>query len=116
MAAAAALGLYRHVFIHEWPAFVDVALVADKITAGEVVHLAQRRRAVNVMAIAALDKSFLDPVVIGFGKIRLRRAMAAVTELRRRLGQKTLRLFGVVRGMAVQASNIVARVGRTREV
>jgi hypothetical protein len=55
--------------VDERPLLVYVALVANGISTGQGAHLAHSSSAVWVMAVAALDEAFVDPVVIGFGKI-----------------------------------------------
>jgi hypothetical protein len=62
------------------------------------------------MAITALDQTFVDPVVIGFGKICLGRNMASVAQLGLVLDKQMLRFFGVMRGVAVKTSDVTTGV------
>src|ERR1700690_1531557 len=82
VATAAALGFDRHMLVDERPLLVDMALVANRISAGQGTQLPNRRRAMWVMAVVALHQTLVDAVVIRFGKIRLGRGVASITQLR----------------------------------
>jgi len=88
-------------FINKWALLVRVAAVAGEIPTGQVPDLAQCRAAMNVVAVAALHQSLFNPVVIRFGKIRFRRSVASIAELRLALHQQVLRLGCVVGAVAV---------------
>lgn len=81
MAALTSLGLYRDVFIDEWPLLVSVALVTNLISTWQCAHLTQRGGTVRIVAVAALDESFIDTVVKGLAKIRTSRGVTAVAEV-----------------------------------
>ena len=70
----------------------------------------------DVMAVAALNKAFVYSMVIRLREVGLRGCMTSVAEAGLCSNQEMLRFFGVVRRVAVQTSNIVARVSRCREV
>ena len=55
MATATPLSFYRHVFVDEWTLLVDVALVANRIAAGQRLELPHRSRPVRIVAVHALD-------------------------------------------------------------
>jgi hypothetical protein len=81
VAALTSFGFHRDVLINERPLFVGVALVANLISTWQRANLTQGGSAVRIVAVAALDKSFVDAVVIGLAKIRTSRGMTAVTKL-----------------------------------
>ena len=55
VAAAAALGLHRHMLIDEGPLLVGVALVANRVATGQRPHLPDGSGAVHVMTVTALN-------------------------------------------------------------
>jgi hypothetical protein len=65
---------------------------------------------VNVVTVAALQEPFIHAMVIGFGEVRLGRGVTAVAEVGLGTGQQVLRLFGMMRRMAIDASNVVVVV------
>ena len=72
MATVAAFCLYRHVFEDEWALLICVTLNTSRIPGRRGSDLAERGRTVDVVAVAALDNSFVDSMVIrlcevGFG-------------------------------------------------
>ena len=74
-----AFGFYRNMLVSEGTLLVDMAPVANGIPAGQCPQLAHDRCPMRVMAIIALDETFVDPVVIGFGEISFSRSVASVT-------------------------------------
>ena len=112
----AALSLYRDMLVHERPLLVGVALVADRIAAGQRPRLADCSRTVSVVTVAALDQSFVDPMAIRFGEICFGLGVTAITELRLFADQKELGLGCMMRGMAIKAAYVVAGMGRCRVV
>jgi hypothetical protein len=70
----------------------------------------------DVVAVAALDETFVYSMVIRFRESGLGGHMTSIAKLGLSLNEEVLRLFGVVRRVAVQAANIVARVRRRGEV
>jgi hypothetical protein len=97
-------------FINERSLFVGVALDANRVPARHGPHLTESGSAVDVMAVAALDKAFVYSMVIRLREVGLRVYMTSVTEVGLCSNEEMLRLFGVMRRVAVQASNIVVRV------
>jgi len=63
--------LDRLVFVHERPALVAVALEADKVLVGRGPQLAPGRRAVRIVAVAALDQPLFHAMMEGFLEIAL---------------------------------------------
>ena len=116
MATGTALRFHRYVLVHERPLLVDVALVANRVSIGQNMGLAQAGRAVRIVAVIALHQSLVDAVVIGLSKIRLGGEVAAITELRLLLRQQVLAFGGVMRRVAVEAAHRSAGVGRSRVV
>ena len=116
MTTAAALGLYWHVFIDKRTGLVRMALGADGIPGGQCPYLSESCRSVHVMAVTALDKAFVDSMVVGLGEVSLRGCVASVAELWLRCSEQVLRFFGIVRGVTIQAADIAAGMGRAGEV
>ena len=81
VATAAALGFYWYMFVDKRTCFVCVALGTDGVSGGQGPYLPQSRRSVHVMAVTALDKAFVDAMVVGFGEIGLRGGMTSIAEL-----------------------------------
>jgi len=115
MTNRAALEL-RLVLINERPLFVRVALIADLIVAVGPAKLTRLETSMRVMAIGALNQSFVDPVVKRPSEFRAHVQVAGVAELRRGFLEQELALFGVVRRMAVIAGNSALEVRGAREI
>jgi hypothetical protein len=64
-----------------------------------------------VVTVHALHQTFVHPVVKRFGKISLGGSVAAIAQLRLTLDQQVLLLFGMVRRVAVETTDIAAGVG-----
>ena len=111
MATAAAFSLHWNMFVDEGPLLIDMALVANGVAAGESPYLTQSGGSMRVMAVYALHQSFVHPVVIGLGKVGLRRSVASVAQLRLALDQQVFFILGVMRRVAIDTSNVTARVG-----
>jgi hypothetical protein len=62
------------------------------------------------VAVVALDKAFIDPMMIGLREIGFLRNVTAVTELRFRVDQQVLLFLGLVRRMAVQTAQVIVGV------
>jgi len=110
MTGTAPLGLDRNMFEDEGTLLVGVALVTDRIAAGESFYLAQRGSSVDVVAVVTLNQPFIDPMMVGFREVGFLRHVTAVTELRFGLHKQMLFFLRFVRGMAVQTRHIVAGV------
>jgi hypothetical protein len=80
MAAYAALGLHRHVFVYEWAALVRVAFHAIFIAADPSANLPQRVRPMHVVAVTALHQPFFNAVVVRLGKVGFGRGVATEAE------------------------------------
>lgn len=90
MTATAAFCLDRQVLEDKWPLFVRMTLEANRIPIRERFRLSKRFRAVHVVAVGALDQTFVDPVPVGPAKFRFRRGVTAETQLRLRLDKEVL--------------------------
>jgi hypothetical protein len=73
--------LTRHMLVDERPLLVEMAFVANGVTAGQRSRLAHGRRPMRIVAVIALHQTLSDPVVIWFGKICLGRGVASVAQL-----------------------------------
>lgn len=116
VATGAPFRFHGHVFVHERPLLVGVALHANCIAGRDCFDLPYRSRPVYVVAVATLQQTLVYAVVIGPGEIRFCRHMTAVTEVRLRADQQMFWLLGLVGRVAVEASNIVAGMRRSREM
>jgi len=96
MARFAALGLVGLMFENEGSLLVDVASETDSIPRSRRPKLLSNEAAVGVVAIRALDKPFLDPVVEGHVELRLHLQVAGVAELRLCFHEQELVCGGVV--------------------
>ena len=111
MTTAATFRLHRYVFVDKGPLLISVAFVAHRIATRQGSDLADRGRAMNVVAIAALEQALRNPVVIRFGKVGFGRGVASIAELRLFFDQQLLSFLGVMRGVAVQATDVIAGMG-----
>lgn len=108
VATAATLGLHWHVFIDKWTSFIRVTLGADSIPAGQGPYLPESRCSVHVVAVTALDKAFVDPMVVRFGEVSLRGGVTAVAQLGWCYCEQMLRFLCVVRRVTVEAADVAA--------
>lgn len=69
----------------------------------------------RVVAVIALQQTFVDPVMIRFGKIRLGLGMAPVTQLWLILDEKMLFFLGMMGRMAIEAADVATGVGGFRK-
>lgn len=110
VAATAALRFHGHVLVYKWPSGICVALGAHGVSVRQGFHLPQRRGAMHVMTVTAVEQALIYTMVIRLGKIGLGRSVAAVALLRLFLSQQILGSFGMVRRMTVKATNVIACV------
>ena len=82
MARLAAFNLNGRMFVNKRTLFVRVALEADRILGGGSPHLLRFDRAVNVVAIAALNQTLIDAVMEGHFEFSFFVKVAAVTKFR----------------------------------
>src|SRR5215467_14084074 len=116
MAALTSLGFHWNMFIDERPPFVGVAVVANLISRWLGANLTQVGGAVRIVAVAALDESFIDSVVIRLAKIRASRGVTGVAKLGLYLNQQILRLLSEMGRMAIEAADIAIGMRRLAEV
>ena len=100
----------RRMLVHERPFLLSVALEANLILIRGHPHLARALCSVHVVAIVALNETFINAVVERHGELRLLREMARVAKFRLRFNQQKLLGLRVVRRVARDAAHIVARV------
>jgi hypothetical protein len=77
---AAALSLHWYMFKNERPLLVDVALHTDRVPTRHGPHLSDCGRAMDVVAVAALDETFVYAMVIWLREVGLGGNMASVAE------------------------------------
>ena len=78
---AAALSLDWYVLINERALLIGMALDANRVPARHRPHLAECSGAVDVMAVAALDETFVYSMVKRLCEVGLGRRMTSVTEI-----------------------------------
>lgn len=69
MATGAPFRFYWHVLVYKWSARIGMALCASGVAAGQSLGLAKCGSAVNVVAVAAMNQSFVYAMVIRPGKL-----------------------------------------------
>ena len=116
MATAAAFGLHRYMLVDERPLLIDVALVTNRISAGLRAHLPHVRCAMGIVAVVALHQALVYAVMVGLGKIRFGRSVAAIAQVRLALRQQTLFFLRVVRRVAIEAADLAAGVRGLRKM
>ena len=116
VAGSAPVDLDRRMLVHKRPLLIRVALEADGVLRGRGAHLLWARRAVNVVAIAALHETFVHPVMEGHRKFRLFRQVAAVAKLRLGLREHEFLSFRMMRRVAGDAAHAVLRMERIQRV
>jgi len=102
--------------MHKGPGFLRVALDTGHILGRGCPQLPRLKAAVRIVAIAALHHAFIDAMMKGAIELLFGFQMAAVAKLWLLLLHKPLAFLGMVRRMAVDASNIVLQMRRTSEI
>src|SRR5208282_924151 len=112
MAGLASFDLDGSMLVHKRPLLVRVALEANRILRRGSPHLFGSHCAVHVVAIAALHQPFIHPVMKWHIELRFLLEMARVAKLRLRLDEQELLLFGVVRRVAGNATDVILQMHR----
>ena len=107
MAGLATVGLNGLVLKHKRPLLVRVAFEADLILRRGGAHLFWLHSAVYVVAITALDKSFVHTMMKGHFELSFLLKMARVAKLGLGLYEQKIRFFTVMRRMAGDAAYVV---------
>jgi hypothetical protein len=119
MARDAALLLYWRVLKDKRPSRIDVAFGADYGLPRGCPHIARKKGAVRVVAIAARHQAFIDAMMFRLGKIRFNVSMAAVAQFgltRDKQRMSPRGRIGMVDGMATKTADTVPEMGRAQEV
>jgi hypothetical protein len=103
-------------FVYEWPALVDVAVIADLILSYGRAQLMRPLSAVRIMAVRALDEPFVHAMAKRHGELRPLLLMAPIAELRLRPHQQEFPGFRVMCRMARSAGDIISRMQRFDDV
>jgi len=69
MASSASFRFYWYMLVHKRATRIGMALHAGGISAGQSLGLAKRGGAVNVVAVATMNQSFVHAMVIRPGKL-----------------------------------------------
>ena len=110
VAAGASFGLHWYVFIYKGSLLFGMAFQADLIATGKGSDLPQGGRAVNIVAVAAMDEAFIDAVVISLREIRLSRGVTSVAEIGLCPDQQVFRPLRVMWRMAIDAAYVIVVV------
>lgn len=116
MARSAAFRFYRLVLEGEWSRLVGVTLEADLVLRRRRAQGLAHETAVLIVAIRAQNQPLVHAMPKRALEVLLDLGMAAVAELRLLLHQQELPFFGVVRGMARDATYLIRTVLRATEV
>src|SRR5215467_12969989 len=108
-----AIGFHGHVFVEEGSLLFGVTLEAGGVAARRRPHLAQRRCAVDVMAVCAFQQTLVYAVMVGTRKLGAGCGVAAVTKIGLFLDQQVLFFFGVMRAVTIQTTDLTAGMGRS---
>ena len=124
MANFAAFHANRRVLVDEWSALFRVAFEAGLLAALHLFHHRGPRgcspglgeRSVGIVAIAAVNNAFVNPMLEGHGELGANIGVALVAQLRLHFRQQKFRSGGRVDRVAAGAHNIVLGVGRSADV
>lgn len=116
MACLASIDLYGRMLVHKRPLLVRVALEADRILRGGGLHLLGLDCAVRIVAVRALDQTFVHTMMERHVELRLLLQMTCVTKFRLRLDQQVFFFHCMVRGMARSAAHVISSVHRIDRV
>lgn len=111
VATGATFRFHRYMLVHKRTARIGMALHASGIAAGQGLGLAERGSTVNVVAVAAMNQSFVHAMVIRPGKLSSGCGVACIALRGLFLNEQVLGFFRVVRRMAVKATDVIAGVG-----
>ena len=107
VAGFASINLDGRVLVHKRTLLVGVARKANFILGGGRTHLLWPDRSVDIVAVAALNQSFVYSMVERHRKLRSLVQMAGVTKLGLSLDEQKFFRFGVMRRMARNATHVV---------
>ena len=112
MACLTSVYLDWRVFKDERTALVRVASKANGILSGRTAYLLWTHGSMYVVAVAALDQTFVHTMMKGHRKLCFLVEMARVAERGLRLDEKEFLRFRMVRGMTRRAAYVVFRMFR----
>ena len=112
MAGLTSVDLHRLVFEYKGALLVRVALEADRILRGRSSNLVGLYRAVDVVAIAALDQPFVHAMMERHVELRFLLEMAPIAKLWLGFNEHKIRFLTMVRRMAGDATDAVFRMLR----
>ena len=101
---------------NERPLFVHMARKANAVPCRRRTQLFSEETTMGIMAIRALQKSFFYPVVRRQIELRLHLLMTPVAEIRLWICKQKLFCGGVMRRVAIEATQIVLAVRGTGKV
>jgi hypothetical protein len=118
--------LHAHggVFVHKWATLIRVTLEAGLfIPFGLIDHARPRCHArggsegsVGIVAVRALDYTFIDAMLERHRELGTDGAVAAITEVSLSLGEQKFRRGGLVNRVAIGADYVLLRVDATADV
>src|ERR1700720_2652420 len=116
MAGDAALDPHGLMFKYERASLIRVAGKANRVLGSRGPQLTRQEAPVLVMTVGALHQAFVNAMMKRLAELRADVLVAPITKCRLTVYQKELRLFGMMRRMAVDASNVIAAVRRAQEI
>lgn len=116
VAGNAAFSLDGRVLPRKRTGLVGMAAEAHLVLRRGSAQLASQEPAVLVVAVAAVDQSFVDAMMEGLGEIGLYFLVAGVAQRRLRGLQKLPVDLGIVHGVAIHAAHVVLQVLGPQEV
>lgn len=116
VARRASLGFYRRMFKDERAVLVDVALKANRILSSRSAHLLGCCGSMRIMAIAALNESFVHTVMEWHAKLRLLLQMAGIAKLGLCLHQQEFLGFCMMGRVAGDAAHVALSMQRVHRI
>src|SRR5690242_1378962 len=110
MASDTPFRLYGRMLEYEWALLIAVAFKADQVFRTRRAQLPGQESAVRVVAIRALHQPFVHPVMKRAGELLFLVEMAGVAELWLLVLHQKLAFLGVMRAVAVRATDIVLQM------
>ncbi len=103
-------------FVYEWPALIDVAVVADLVLSDGLAQLMRPLSTMGVMTIGALNQALVHAMSKRHRELRPLLLMAPIAKLRLRPHQQKFPRFRMMCRMARSAGDIVSGMQRIDNV
>jgi hypothetical protein len=107
VAGRATIHFDGRVLINKGALLVGMTLETNRVLRGGHTNLFGQRRSVDIVAIGALNKAFVDAMMKGHGELGFLLKVAGEAKLGLRLGKQVLGCFGVMRRVAGNAAHVI---------